>query len=277
MKKQFLGMLLTMAVGCTFLGGNVAMANDRTEVSNAAVTQLYKGKAPEAIREDAELSTIIEKFIYADVANNVKLSVKDQALLRLVVLAANNTTDDYEKYVIGALNAGAKPEEIRETIFHTTPYIGFAKAKEAMEDMYEAFKESNVQLPTTSAATVDDATRFNDGIDVQSSIFGEGIRTRNTTTPDDSKHFNTFLSANCFGDYYTRQVLDLKQRELLTFTAIAALGGCEAQVKAHVLGNLNVGNTRQNLIDAVTVALPFIGYPRTLNAMACIDEIAPAR
>lgn len=276
MKKQFLGMLLTMAVGCTFLGGNVAMANDRTEVSNAAVTQLYKGKAPEAIREDAELSTIMEKFIYADVANNVKLSVKDQALLRLVVLAANNTTDDYEKYVIGALNAGAKPEEIRETIFHTTPYIGFAKAKEAMEDMYEAFDKAGVKAPA-AAGTVTDATRYTDGFAVQSGIFGDGIAKGDAAAPADMKHIRRFLSANCFGDYYTRQVLDLKQRELITFTAIAALGGCEAQVKAHALGNLNVGNTRQNLIDAVTVALPFIGYPRTLNAMACIDEIAPAK
>lgn len=276
MQKQFLGMLLAMAVGCTFLGGNVAMANDRTEVSNAAVTQLYKGKAPEAIREDAELSTIIEKFIYADVANNVKLSVKEQALLRLVVLAANNTTDDYEKYVIGALNAGAKPEEIRETIFHTTPYIGFAKAKEAMEDMYEAFDKAGVRSPA-AAGTVTDATRYTDGFTVQSGIFGDGIAKGDAAAPADMKHIRRFLSANCFGDYYTRQVLDLKQRELITFTAIAALGGCEAQVKAHALGNLNVGNTRQNLIDAVTVALPFIGYPRTLNAMACIDEIAPAK
>lgn len=41
-------------------------------------------------------------------------------------------------------------------------------------------------------------------------------------------------------------------------------------------GNLGVGNTRQDLIDAVTVALPYIGYPRTLNAISAINAVVPA-
>lgn len=59
-------------------------------------------------------------------------------------------------------------------------------------------------------------------------------------------------------------------RELITFCAISCLGGCEPQAKAHARANLGVGNTRQTLIDALTQCLPFIGFPRTLNALACI-------
>ena len=40
--------------------------------------------------------------------------------------------------------------------------------------------------------------------------------------------------------------------------------------------NLNVGNSRQDLIGVITVLLPFVGYPRTLNALAAINEVAPA-
>ena len=40
--------------------------------------------------------------------------------------------------------------------------------------------------------------------------------------------------------------------------------------------SLNVGNDRQTLIGVITVLLPFTGYPRTLNALAAINEIAPA-
>ena len=72
-------------------------------------------------------------------------------------------------------------------------------------------------------------------------------------------------------------MLDLRQRELITFIAIASLGGCEPQLKAHAAANIAVGNTRQDLLDAVTVALPYIGYPRTLNALGCINEIVPAK
>jgi 4-carboxymuconolactone decarboxylase len=56
---------------------------------------------------------------------------------------------------------------------------------------------------------------------------------------------------------------------------LISLGGCEAQVKGHVAGNLKVGNERERLVDVATQLLPFIGYPRTLNALRIIDEIAP--
>ena len=100
----------------------------------------------------------------------------------------------------------------------------------------------------------------------------------NESTPEDLKHINYYLSSNCFGDYYTRQILNLKERELITFTALITLGYCDPQVRAHINGNLSVGNTRQDLLDAVTIALPYIGYPRTLNAIAAINSIiAPSK
>jgi 4-carboxymuconolactone decarboxylase len=92
----------------------------------------------------------------------------------------------------------------------------------------------------------------------------------------DEAHFQRFLSANCFGDYITRGGVDVRTRELLTLAMLAALGGCDAQVRGHVAANLNVGNGRQALIAVITVLLPFIGYPRTLNALAAINEVAPA-
>ena len=54
---------------------------------------------------------------------------------------------------------------------------------------------------------------------------------------------------------------------------LISLGGCEPQVKGHIGGNLNVGNTREFLIETVTQLLPYIGYPRSLNALRCIDEV----
>lgn len=65
-------------------------------------------------------------------------------------------------------------------------------------------------------------------------------------------------------------------RELLTFAMLAALGGCDPQVRGHVAANLNVGNTRQDLLGVLTVLVPFIGYLRALNALAAVNEIAPA-
>jgi 4-carboxymuconolactone decarboxylase len=85
-------------------------------------------------------------------------------------------------------------------------------------------------------------------------------------------HIQHYLSGNCFGDHLTRGGIDLPTRELLTFSMLVALGGCEPQVKGHVAANLRVGNDRARLIDVLTQLLPFIGYPRTLNGLRAADE-----
>ena len=94
-------------------------------------------------------------------------------------------------------------------------------------------------------------------------------------TPDDQSHILKYLAGNCFGDTYTRGGINIPTRELLTLSTLVALGGCEPQVKGHVAANLNVGNSRAQLIEAVTQLLPFIGYPRTLNALRVINEATP--
>lgn len=62
-------------------------------------------------------------------------------------------------------------------------------------------------------------------------------------------------------------------RELLTVAMLAALGGCEAQLRGHVQGNANVGNDRTVLVALVTQLVPWIGYPRALNALTVVNEV----
>ena len=86
-------------------------------------------------------------------------------------------------------------------------------------------------------------------------------------------HINRWLAANCFGDYYTRDGLSLQQRELITFCFLFAQGGCESQLTSHVFGNISVGNDAEMLVKVVSQCLPYVGYPRSLNALSCISKI----
>jgi 4-carboxymuconolactone decarboxylase len=113
------------------------------------------------------------------------------------------------------------------------------------------------------------------GLDVQVEIFGDVISKMRENAPANQKHIQDYLSAFCFGDFYTRSGLDLKTREILTLCIVSALGGAEGQVKAHVQGNKNVGSDKETLIAAITHCLPYMGFPRTLNALACVNEIIP--
>jgi 4-carboxymuconolactone decarboxylase len=134
-----------------------------------------------------------------------------------------------------------------------------------------------VPLPLEGQSTTDTTTRRDQGLAVQKAIFGAMIDEMYQRSPKDLLHIQHFLSANCFGDFYTRGGLDVRLRELLTLSILIALGGADAQVKGHVRGNLNVGNGRDVLVDVITQLLPWVGYPRTLNALNAVNEVIPER
>jgi 4-carboxymuconolactone decarboxylase len=125
-------------------------------------------------------------------------------------------------------------------------------------------------------STTTPETRHEKGLALQKAIFGEMIEQMYEQSPKNQLHIQEFLSSNCFGDYYTRRGLDIKTRELLTFAMLISLGGCEPQVKGHIQGNVSVGNNKEVLLDVVTQLLPYIGYPRTLNALCCLNEVLTA-
>lgn len=110
---------------------------------------------------------------------------------------------------------------------------------------------------------------------MQKQIFGEVIDKMYSESPRNQLHIQKYLSANCFGDYITRNGLDVKTRELATFAMLISLGGVEPQVKGHIQGNVNVGNDKETLLSVVTQLLPYIGYSRTLNAIRCLNEVIP--
>ena len=106
----------------------------------------------------------------------------------------------------------------------------------------------------------------------QVEIFGENMRGFAQSGPEETRHINKWLADNCFGDYYTRGGLDTREREMVTLCFLAAQGGCEPQLTAHAKANMVVGNEKAFLIAVVSQCMPYIGYPRTLNAIRCIDE-----
>lgn len=61
---------------------------------------------------------------------------------------------------------------------------------------------------------------------------------------------------------------------MITFCFLAAQGGCEKQLKSHAAANMRIGNDKKFLIKIISQCLPYIGYPRSLNALECVNSIA---
>ena len=222
-----------------------------------------------------EFQKIINNFKVDEVSQYGSLDIETKAMISIVVITTLGTIKEIKQEVETALKAGVSPEYLSEAAIQCTPYVGYPKAKESLEALYAALSENGIELPLKNQSGTTTKNRFEKGLTVQKRIFGEElINTMRAAAPEELRHIQEYLSAYCFGDFYTRKTINLKTRELLTFCCISTLGGCESQLKSHIVGNLNVGNDRDTLLSAITWCIPYIGFPRTLNAVNCINEIA---
>jgi len=226
-------------------------------------------------KTDPEFIALFDNWAFDEVIGQSKLDPKTRVMMILASTIASSALGEYTVMVGAALNVGLTPVEIKEVVYQSVPYVGVAKVFDFLHATNEVLQNNGVSLPLAGQSTTTPETRHEKGLAAQKAIFGEMISQMRQQAPNDQLHIQDFLAANCFGDTYTRNGLDLKTRELLTFVMLISLGGCEPQVKGHVTGNLKIGNDRARLIDVTTQLLPYIGYPRTLNALRAIDEVAP--
>lgn len=224
--------------------------------------------------EDPELYGIVRHFLQHEVSAADRLSVIDRHLCVLSALMGCQGADAFEAEVCDALAEGVEPAVIRETVYQATAYLGIGRVLSFLKTLDRVLKAQGVSLPLALQGTTDADDRFERGLEKQVQLFGEGMRKQQTQAPHPRRNINRWLAANCFGDYYTRKGLDDAQRELVTFCLILAQGGCENQLRGHTAGNIGAGNDADKLYAAVEQCMPYIGYPRSLNAMNIIDEVA---
>lgn len=90
---------------------------------------------------------------------------------------------------------------------------------------------------------------------------------------DISPDLGKFVIEFAFGDIYTREGLDLRQRQLVTISALTTLGGCEPQLTVHINAALNVGLSPKEIVEAILHCAPYTGFPRVLNATFVAKEV----
>lgn len=220
-------------------------------------------------RTDPEFAAIAEAFARREVAEDpaCALDPVTRSLAVLATLVGCQGVQVFKLALPEALDAGLTPVMVRELVYQAVDYLGLGRVLPFVDAMNEVFTARGVALPLPPQSTTTRENRLDKGVDAQAAIFGDGMREawRQSTV-------NRWLGANCFGDYYTRTGLDLRQRELITFCFLAAQGGCEPQLTAHAKGNMNLGNDADFLTRVVLNCLPYIGYPRSLNALTCIQN-----
>ena len=166
-----------------------------------------------------------------------------------------------------ALENSVTPVMVKETVYQAADYLGYGRMLPFLNVTNKTFTQMEIALPLPGQATTTMNDRLEKGAEAQAKIFGEHMK-----EAWKKGHINRWLAANCFEDFYTRTGLDLPQREMITFCFLMAQGGCEPQLIAHAKGNMNLGNDKDFLVRVVSQCLPYIGYPRSLNAVSVLDK-----
>ncbi len=236
--------------------------------------ELFPGHISTVAVTDPELVDIFDNFAFDEVLRLTKLDIRTRLMVQLASIIACQAVREYRAMLGAALNIGVTPVAAKEILYQAVPYVGIARAFDFIQATNEVLTERGIKLPLPGQSTTTPENRTEKGLAVQKQIIGaDTVERLYNSSPADLMHIQHFLSANCFGDHYTRTGIDIPTRELLTLSMLVSLGGCEAQVKGHVAANLNVGNDRARLIDVLTQLLPFIGYPRLLNALRVVNEV----
>ena len=220
-------------------------------------------------KTDPEFVERFEHFAFEEVPkeDGQQLPPDTRYLAILATLIGCGGTDAFSEMLPKALEGGVSPIMVKECVYQATDYLGYGRVLPFLKATNVVFEQIGIELPLPSQATTTMDDRLEKGVAAQVAIFGEGMN-----EAWKKSHINRWLAENCFGDYYTRNGLDLKQREMITFCFLMAQGSCEPQLVAHAKGNLNLGNDKEFLIRVVSQCLPYVGYPRSLNAITCIGK-----
>ena len=119
--------------------------------------------------------------------------------------------------------------------------------------------------------------RYERGWEKLMTIDGEGGQRVIESLADIAPDLGKYVIEFAFGDIYSREGLDFKQRQLVTLASLTTQGGCEPQLQVHLHASLNVGLSPREIIEAIMQCVPYTGFPRVLNAVFAAKRVFQER
>ncbi|NJN56624.1 MAG: carboxymuconolactone decarboxylase family protein [Leptolyngbyaceae cyanobacterium SL_5_9] len=135
----------------------------------------------------------------------------------------------------------------------------------------------NLNVVSTGALAQENPTatidRFQTGLLLINQVNPTGYERSRDSLVDIAPDFIRLGIEFPYGDVLSRPGLDLKLRQIATVAALTALGTAQPQLRFHIEGALNVGCTREEIIELITQMSVYAGFPKAANAMIVAREV----
>lgn len=128
-----------------------------------------------------------------------------------------------------------------------------------------------------SAAIPAEEDRYKRGLVRMQEVLGTHSDTVLDSLADVAPELGRFIVEFAYGEVHTRPGLDHRQRSLVAISVLSGIGGCDAALRLHLHGALNVGLTPEEIVEAVMQCAVYAGFPRALIAMGVVRSVFEER
>jgi len=116
-------------------------------------------------------------------------------------------------------------------------------------------------------------SRYKRGLKKLNEIDGQAGANVVESLKDIAPDFAKYLIEFPFGDIYSRPGLDVQSREIATIAALTAMGNAAPQLKVHITAGLNVGLSKEQIVETIMQMAVYAGFPAALNGLFAAKEI----
>ena len=206
------------------------------------------------------------------------LDARQQAIIPIAAFTAAGNIDELEGALNSGLDKGLSVNEVKEIFIHSYAYVGFPRALNGINAFIGVMDERKQRGITdklgdeaTPVPADYDANAY--GNQVRNELVGRDISNRTTGYAGFVPTIDKFLVEHLFADIFYRDVLSVKDRELVTISMLAALPGAEAQLTSHTNLSVRVGYSHKQLLHFIQVLNDSVSQDSAIRAMSVVEKI----
>jgi alkylhydroperoxidase/carboxymuconolactone decarboxylase family protein YurZ len=215
----------------------------------------------------------MDEVAYGGIWARPGLAMTDRMICTLATLSVLQRLDALGGMVGAALSLDMRPRAILEVFMQVGLYAGFPTTEASAARAREVFAARGLTVPDEPAR--DDSNEALDarGREVMAMLHGERGN-QGYAAPGNPITGTLYPSAvrYGYGELWSRPGLTHRERMLCAIAAFTAMG-LEGQLRKFSQSALNVGLTRENIVEAVIQTAPYGGFPRALNGLAILSEV----
>lgn len=220
-----------------------------------------------------DLAEIVIAFAYGEVYSRTALPPRMRQLLTVASLASlGNAEPQLRFHIDAALNTGSSAREVLEVLYATAMFAGFPAALNAVAVAREVFKERGIH-PEPPDSPEPAASRRERGLATLEATNGPEGEAALLALGETAPALADFIRDFCYGEVFSRPVLDHRTRSLVLVAAGVARGTMWHQVKVHMRAALRTGATESEIVETMIHLAVYAGFPAALNGIAAARDV----